>query len=57
MQKYLNYSKVFYGQSGACHYENNIFNKNINKNYKLIPFNITKNSVGETKYFPSAFKE
>ncbi len=48
MRKYLN-------SSITINKENNIFNKNINDKYKLIPFNITKNSVGDTKYFPSAF--
>ena len=37
--------------------KNNIFIKNINKKYKLIPMNITNNIMGKTKYFPSEFKE
>jgi len=36
---------------------NNIFFKNINNNYKLIPLNIKKNYVGEFKYYPAASKE
>lgn len=36
---------------------NNIFIKNINNNYKLIPLNIKKNYVGEFKYYPAASKE
>lgn len=36
---------------------NNIFIKNINNKYKLIPLNTLINNVGETKYFPSDFKE
>jgi len=35
----------------------NIFNKNIKNNYKIIPFNIKVNSVGDTKYLPAASKE
>jgi len=35
----------------------NIFNKNIKNNYKIIPFNIKVNSVGDTKYLPPASKE
>jgi hypothetical protein len=34
-----------------------IFNKNINKNTKLIPFNTTKNYLGEVKYSPASSKE
>ena len=34
-----------------------IFKKNLNNKNKLIPFNINKNTVGETKYFPPASKE
>nr|ACV41166.1 ribosomal protein 3/homing endonuclease-like fusion protein [Grosmannia laricis] len=37
--------------------KSNIFIKNINNKYKLIPFNIKINFVGENKYFPSDFKE
>ncbi len=37
--------------------ESNIFNQKINNKYKLVPFNTMKNSVGETKYFPSVSKE
>nr|QGX43771.1 ribosomal protein S3 [Niveomyces insectorum] len=36
---------------------NNIFIKNINNKYKLIPLNTINNNVGEIKYFPSDFKE
>lgn len=36
---------------------NSIFNKLINKNYKLIPFNSIVNKTGNTKYFPSISKE
>jgi hypothetical protein len=36
---------------------NFIFSKNINNKYKLIPFSINKNNVGEIKYFPSSSKE
>jgi hypothetical protein len=35
----------------------NIFNKNINNKYKLIPFNLKENYVGEIKYSPAASKE
>jgi hypothetical protein len=35
----------------------NIFNKNINNDYKIVPFNTVINSVGENKYFPSISKE
>ncbi len=34
-----------------------IFVNNINNKFKSIPFNIHKNHVGESKYFPAAFKE
>ena len=34
-----------------------IFNNNVNTNYKLVPFNIRKNDVGKTKYFPASAKE
>ncbi len=34
-----------------------IFVNNINHKFKSIPFNIHKNHVGESKYFPAAFKE
>ena len=34
-----------------------IFTKNTNSNYKLIPFNILVNDVGETKYLPPVAKE
>ena len=34
-----------------------IFNNNLNTNYKLVPFNIRKNDVGKTKYFPASAKE
>src|SRR6266508_5146816 len=37
--------------------QRNIFNKNINNKYKLIPFNLKENFVGETKYSPPASKE
>nr|YP_010899382.1 ribosomal protein S3 [Grosmannia fruticeta]WHN64119.1 ribosomal protein S3 [Grosmannia fruticeta] len=35
----------------------NIFVKNINNKYKSIPLNTRINFVGETRYFPSDFKE
>ena len=35
----------------------NIFNKNINDKFRLVPFNIYKNYLGEPKYFPAASKE
>jgi hypothetical protein len=35
----------------------NIFNKNINNNSKIVPFNTVINSVGENKYFPAVSKE
>ena len=35
----------------------NIFNKNIKKKFKLIPFNISDNSLGETRYSPASSKE
>jgi hypothetical protein len=35
----------------------NIFKKNINNKYKLIPLHTKENFVGETKYFPAASKE
>ena len=34
-----------------------IFQKNMNNSYKLIPFNIRRNDMGDTKYFPAASKE
>lgn len=34
-----------------------IFDKYINNNYKLIPFNKKRNEVGNTKYFPPVSKE
>ena len=34
-----------------------LFNKLIKKNSKLIPFNVNKNYLGETKYFPPFSKE
>jgi hypothetical protein len=37
--------------------QNNIFCKNINSKYKLIPFNIKNNSKGIIKYFPADSKE
>lgn len=37
--------------------KSNIFNKNINNNYKLIPFNVSLSTTGETKYFPPSSKE
>jgi len=37
--------------------KSSIFNRNINNKYKLIPFNQSINTTGETKYFPSASKE
>nr|ACV41168.1 ribosomal protein 3 [Ceratocystiopsis rollhanseniana] len=38
-------------------YQNNIFIKNINNKYKLIPMNIKNNFIGENNYFPSDYKE
>ena len=35
----------------------NIFSKNINNKYKLVPFNFQKDDVGKTKYYPAASKE
>jgi hypothetical protein len=35
----------------------NIFFKNINNKYKLVPLNTRENFVGETKYYPAASKE
>jgi hypothetical protein len=35
----------------------NIFKQNLKNKNKLIPFNITKNTVGQTKYFPPTSKE
>ncbi len=37
--------------------EVNIFNKNINNKYKLIPFNSIISTVGDIKYFPASSKE
>jgi hypothetical protein len=34
-----------------------IFNKSMNNNYKIIPFNVKVNNVGEIKYLPPASKE
>jgi hypothetical protein len=34
-----------------------IFNKYINNNSKLIPFNVKNLEVGKTKYFPPVSKE
>jgi hypothetical protein len=35
----------------------NIFFKNINSKYKLVPLNTRENYVGETKYYPAVSKE
>jgi hypothetical protein len=37
--------------------KNNIFVRNINNKYKLVPFKIKENHVGETQYFPADSKE
>ena len=37
--------------------QKNIFLKNINNKYKLIPFNIVENTTGDISYFPAASKE
>jgi hypothetical protein len=37
--------------------KSSIFSRNINNKYKLIPFNESINTTGETKYFPPASKE
>nr|ACV41171.1 ribosomal protein 3/homing endonuclease-like fusion protein [Ophiostoma megalobrunneum] len=37
--------------------KNNIFNKYVNNKYKLVPFNSINNDTGESRYFPSDFKE
>ena len=34
-----------------------IFTKKINDNYKLVPFNVSFNTVGKTKYLPPITKE
>ena len=34
-----------------------LFTKKINTNYKLVPFNISVNDVGRTKYLPPVAKE
>jgi hypothetical protein len=34
-----------------------IFTKSVNNKYKLIPFNVRNNSVGDTRYSPAASKE
>ena len=34
-----------------------IFNKNVNNKYKLLPFNIVHNHIGATKYLPPVSKE
>jgi hypothetical protein len=34
-----------------------LFTKKINTNYKLVPFNISTNDVGKTKYLPAVSKE
>ncbi len=39
------------------HLSLNIFDKNINNKFKIIPFNIKKGDVGEIKYLPPYFKE
>lgn len=36
---------------------NSMLKKKINNKSKLVPFNIQKNTVGETKYFPASSKE
>ncbi len=35
----------------------NIFTKNINNKFKLVPFNLYINRTGKFKYFPAVFKE
>ena len=35
----------------------NIFIKNINDKFRLVPFNVNKNYLGKPKYFPAASKE
>ena len=37
--------------------QKNIFIQNMNNKYKLVPFNIRENFVGETKYSPPVSKE
>lgn len=37
--------------------QRNIFIQNMNNKYKLVPFNIRENNVGETRYSPPASKE
>lgn len=37
--------------------QENIFLKNINTKFKLIPFNTKNNYVGNIKYFPADSKE
>nr|ACV41169.1 ribosomal protein 3 [Ceratocystiopsis parva] len=44
-------------QKNTKFYQNNIFIKNINNKYKLIPMNIKNNFIGENNYFPSDYKE
>lgn len=35
----------------------NLFNSNLNNNYKSIPFNTRYNDTGEIKYLPPVSKE
>jgi hypothetical protein len=34
-----------------------LFTKKINTNYKLVPFNVSVNDTGKTKYLPPVAKE
>ena len=34
-----------------------LFTKKINTNYKLVPFNVSVNDTGRTKYLPPVTKE
>lgn len=34
-----------------------LFTKKINTNYKLVPFNVSVNDIGRTKYLPPVAKE
>jgi hypothetical protein len=43
--------------SNSFNSKGNIFYKNINNKYKLVPFNVKINHVGNVKYSPADSKE
>jgi hypothetical protein len=51
------YISIFNWKKVMKNKQMNIFNQNINNKYKLIPFNIKQNPVGDIKYSPATSKE